>query len=363
MRPDGSGTRQLTFRGAHKPFWLPDGKTIFFGSVRSGQARYMSILADGEPGSEKLVGALLAGAQDPVWSPDGSLIAFGTTANESGSRDLWYVRADGGRAVGLTAKFWVREWAWSPDGKTIAFVVGKATGTSLWTAAPGDNKIKLLYKGFCGAPSYSPLLINLADRLEKKIGVRSFGGRRIWWSSDGSRLYFESSRESEPAIWSVGASGRGLGRLTPEGTPAQGLSLDRSSEAMAFQAMLKDSYAPDLHLADADARNVRRLTRSFHSCWSPVWSADGSRLALQSDANHANELFVSISAGKRARAVARLDNPERVEVRWFDHNKRLLVADAGRLLIVDAGGGKDAAKPVPNLDGPAQAPTLHDNRI
>ncbi len=93
---DKVGARQMTTKGAHDPRWLGDGKTIVFGTLRTGNSVFMSIDANGEPGSEKPVEALPAGAENPVWSPDGSLVAYAMLSKDGTSRDLKIARTSGG---------------------------------------------------------------------------------------------------------------------------------------------------------------------------------------------------------------------------------------------------------------------------
>jgi dipeptidyl aminopeptidase/acylaminoacyl peptidase len=67
---------------------------------------------------------------DPAWSPDGKWIAFlsGRGPKDKDGKDpkanVWRIRVDGGEAEALTEeKGGVRAIEWSPDGKTIAFLM------------------------------------------------------------------------------------------------------------------------------------------------------------------------------------------------------------------------------------------------
>jgi Tol biopolymer transport system component len=379
INPDGTNLRQMTSRGAHEPIWLPDGKTIIFGTIRSGEPAYMSIEADGAPDGETPVDILPPGADDPVWSPDGSLAAFAQVSKDGASRDLWFARAAGGGSTGLTTKFWVRDFAWAPDGTSLAFVVGKATGTSLWSTTLKEKDMRLIYKGFCAAPAYSPdkkrlaiatpdtrsgfkiVVIDLEKRTDKLVAVRTFDGRKITWSPDGSRLFFAAGRKSEASIWSVGSNGKDLRRLTPSELPAQGPALSSDGMRIAFHAHTAESYSPELYVCDSSGADPKRLTRSGPSYWAPVWSPDGKKLAYRSDLKHARELFVSSSPGRGEKAVAPL-NDESAEALWLPDSRKLLIADGGRLLIADTGKGAKGLKPV-SIPLPATGPSLSGDRI
>ncbi|MHB9035827.1 MAG: TolB family protein [Armatimonadota bacterium] len=382
IKADKTGLRQMTSRGAHEPTWLPDGKTIVFGTIRGGQSVYMSIGANDEPGSEKPVEALPLGSEDPHWSPDGSLVAYGVVSKDGIARDLKFARAGGGGSNGLTTNFWCREWTWSPDGNTIAFVVGKSTGTSLWIANVATKEVKLLYKGFCSAPAYSPdgkrialarpdvrsgfkpVIIDLETGLDKLIGVKSFDGQRLIWSRDGKKLFFESSPKSEPAIWSVGTDGKNVTRVTAEKTPSMLPSFSPDGSKFVCQVINPGSYSMELSICSTSGVTLTKLTSSTRpSCWSPVWRPDGKQFAFLSDKNHSTEIFLGSPEGRMSKALAPVNYPGPLGLSWFPDGNKLLVADGGRLLALNRTGGKDAAKPLPNLSTQVQGGSFNGDEV
>ncbi|MHB1457821.1 MAG: hypothetical protein ACYC0V_13005 [Armatimonadota bacterium] len=380
VKSDGTGFRQLTNRGANAPSWTPDGKSIIFGTVRSGNASYMSISPKGVSGSEKPLSFLPKKADDPVWSRDGSLVAFGL-AGDDGSRDLWFTRASGGAAAKLSGKFWVREWAWSPDNTALAFVVGKATGTSLWLVDPGTKQMKMLYQGYCRAPVYSPdgkqIVISVPDvrsgfkiqvidilaRKDRAVAVTTFDGQRIMWSPDGSRMYFASGGRFEPSIWSVKADGSDLLRVTAAGLPAQNPSLSPDGKKLVFQCISKDAFNPEPYICDTSGASLKRLVQSAASTWSPVWSPDGKKIAFLTDVHHSIDVLIASSSGRDGKPVASVLSPEPGGIRWFPDSKRLIASDAGSLEIIDPSLKKDVMKPFINTTEPLQLPRFGMNDI
>lgn len=379
---DGKDVRQLTRRGAHEPRWLRDGKTVVFGTVRDGVPAYMAVDAGGAQGSEQPIKALPNGAEDPVWSPDGSLVAYGMEPKSGNSRDIWFARTNGGAPTGLTAKLWCREWAWAPDGASIAFVVGRATGTSIWTTELATRKMRILYKGYCSALAFSPdgkrlafatpdvhsgfapLVVDLGTRKETHIEVRTFDGARLKWSPDGRGLLFCSTRKSEPAIWFVGADGKGLTRLTPVGMPTLAPALSPDGTRIACQVAGKQAYGQEIHILDASGKDLANLTpRTSPSFWSPVWSPNGSEFEFQSDVNHAVELFVGSRGGRLGKPLTRLTGTDIADVTWLPGGKQLLLSDAGRVLVIDRAGRGSTAKPLPNLTTIVQGLRLHGDEI
>jgi TolB protein len=113
---DGSGLRRLTTQPGYvfKHSWSADGKTIRYGP-------YL-VQADGSGQTEVPANFPSNGA----WSPDGQRIAFALIDTSPGNRTdedhgLWVVNADGSNRRQLTRYHVGSNPVWSPDGRRIAF--------------------------------------------------------------------------------------------------------------------------------------------------------------------------------------------------------------------------------------------------
>src|SRR5829696_39494 len=85
--------------------------------------------------------------RSPRYSPDGRRLAFLSDRAEEGTAQLYVMPTDGGEADPLT--HWrggVERFAWSPDGRTLAFVAGDESGDDpeVWGARLPFHRLRLL---------------------------------------------------------------------------------------------------------------------------------------------------------------------------------------------------------------------------
>lgn len=132
INADGTGLTQLTQSGYNEePAWSPDGrKIIFTRSENDGTGLHYGILEMDPDGSN--VRELRSGFRDhwPTLSPDGSRIAFVGLNPEDYEMNLFVMNADGSSATilkpGLNRILNNDRIAWSPDSKSITFIVNSA---------------------------------------------------------------------------------------------------------------------------------------------------------------------------------------------------------------------------------------------
>ena len=148
----------------------------------------------------------------PRWSPDGKFLSFTSSRpgpNKGGQ--IWLLDLAGGEAKQLTdVKGGLQEYAWSPDSKRIAMVIGDPDPEN---DADGDGgksktpkpividryKFKQDREGYlrAGLKSYV-YLFDIAAKKTERLTKGKFDESSPVWSPDGSRIAFTSNHQKDP---------------------------------------------------------------------------------------------------------------------------------------------------------------------
>jgi Tol biopolymer transport system component/imidazolonepropionase-like amidohydrolase len=276
------------------PAISPDGRSVAF--VALGDLYVMPI--GGSPQNLTRDAALDA---EPAWSPDGRFLAW--SSDRAGDRlDLWVrdMTTGGSRRLTRTANSAMGA-AWSPDGARIAFL--EVDG--VWRRA-------------------NVSVVEVATGEVTQVLASSFGPGAPTWSADGRRIavaalkpYSTRFREGTNQVLSVSARG-GDERWE---LPAPHISLDSRVGA------------------------------------GPVWSPDGSRLAVIQEGMLA--LVPTDPAGRLVGPPRRLTNEMAHAPSWTRDGRTILYQSMDRLRIVDVETGLVRDVPV-SLD---YRPSLPEGRV
>ena len=281
----------LKIRFPHNAALSPDGGRVVFALARldheANEFRghlWMVPVSGGEP---RPFTADEARDTNPAWSPDGRWIAF--LSNRDGRRrgrkraamQLWVIPSDGGEARQLTFfKSGVSQPAWSPDGRTLAFVSRGASG-EIETGEADDE-----------------MIVREIARAKYKFDAMGFleGYAHIWTvpaeGGDPVRIT-EGDYDHDAPAWLMG--GREI-VFVANRTPEADLSFVR-----------------DLWAADTQTRALRQLTHNTGPCVSPVPSPDGAWVAFVGHDFHAKSAtnfgvwIVPASGGEAVNLTAGLD--------------------------------------------------------
>jgi len=137
----------------------PDGKSLAFVFRRYDDLNRTDIcLLNLETGDIQTVyGKPKTRAWSPRWSPDGNWLGF--ISQENGHDDLWLVHPNGSGKKQLTKLgLDLVEFAWAPNGKTIAATLNRAGSFELATINPKNGAVDILREtpGIHACPNWSP---------------------------------------------------------------------------------------------------------------------------------------------------------------------------------------------------------------
>ena len=214
--------------------------------------------------------------------------------------------------------------ALSPDGRTIAFVVGWLGARDLWLMnADTTNKRQLT---FDAADDYGPR-----------------------WSPDGKHLAFSSTRTGNEDIYVMTDDGSGLSEAHVEDVtnrPAFDQYPDWSSDGSRLALSTNYWGGRDIETIDPahPAAAVRQLTSGPEYDWQPAWSPDGVHIAFASGPESGPfHAYAMTAAGT---AVHRLTSGPQEELQpdYSPDGSRVVYAsgptDATELLTGPADGGQ-----------------------
>ncbi len=370
----GGEVRQLTKAGdAVQPSWSPGGKRIAFWGLRhdSGQRDLWTIPADAA-GEATPVEVTSDPAVDwnPVWSPDGRTLFFASV--RGGSMNLWRVAIDeaSGRPRGepqpvTTPSRMSGSISLSRDGRQLMFVSSDQRSTiqrfGLDAAGRVSEPPRPVFQGSRViytqdlSPSGEWIVFSTLGVREDLFVVRfdgtgyrqitddAFRDRGPKWSPDGSRIGFYSDRSGRYETWTIQPDGSKLEQQTKTTGPSRWdteWSPDGKHLATTdgVQTWIEDLTKP---LAERAAEPLPPL--EVHRALLPrSWSPDGSTLAGDLEF-YVSPSSVTLLYSFASRTYRALPEGRGMPV-WLGDSRRLLVAQHDRIVLLDTRTGR--ASPV-----------------
>ncbi len=216
----GRNVRPLTDPGPgdYWPIWAPDGRSVVYGSARSGEKQELYRVSVDEPGARpELVYSDSAAFMQPYsWLPGGDGLAFNRVLAPGADFDIWLVRFGADTTAGPLVATPANEFhpAISPDGRWLAYTSDQS----------GQREVYLMRY----------------PELDDVRQVSSGGGMAPLWRADGHELYYAAEVEvtratfmrvpvedgpGDPLVtWSPSVQGFGVGvpygsgyDVTPDG--------------------------------------------------------------------------------------------------------------------------------------------------
>jgi dipeptidyl aminopeptidase/acylaminoacyl peptidase len=301
------------------PQLSPDGKSIVcvVGRPNLKDDRYDSsmVLIDIASGAQRPLTQERKVVSSPRWSPSGDRIAFlaqapappappGSAEKPSSQpkEQVFILWMSGGDAQKVTdSPQDVEQFAWSPDGKQLAYVTADEP--------PNKKAIEQHNDAFeVGDNGY--------------LAVAATMPSHIWLvAADGG-----AARRVTSGAWS-------LSKSAPPSSPASPLSWSPDGKSIAFtqQAtpLFGDSLQTVIAAVDVSSGAIHKLTTHKAFEGYPLHSPDGSQLAYwyprDGDPNNENEIFVGPAMGGDGVDLTRSVDRDLARAVWMPDGKALLV--------------------------------------
>jgi eukaryotic-like serine/threonine-protein kinase len=314
MGRTGESVRRVTNEG-FKPTWSQDGQELAFATENAdldpqntlglSSLRVVEV-ASGEQRQVGKVDAVL-----PNWSPHGLRIAYTTRGAISGSTrlDIWTIDPSGSTPVAVTGDGASNSNpVWSPDGKYLYFVSGRAGPINLWRVPIDESSGETLgppepvttpaasvahfaisadgayiaYSSIQRSRNVQKLAIDPASGKPRGEPAWVTTGLRLWAnpdpSPDGKSVVFYASVASGASVYVARTDGTGMRQLTsrPE-------TIDRmprwspDGTWIAFHSIHgKDQRLFKIRPDGSDLQQLSPLADAIY----PAWSPDGTRIAV-----------------------------------------------------------------------------------
>jgi serine/threonine-protein kinase len=282
-------------QGYRWPRWSPDGSRIAYQSdagiavvpALGGQPRTVVRLEAQAAESTTSAFTRLAGF---AWSPDGRRIAYSTGIG----RDVTVVPVEGGAPTHLTGVRDVHSLAWSPDGTRLAGVadnpvfvfgsvyLGNELASSIWV---------IPVNGSPAIPVTADQHLNVSPQ----------------WAPDGRHLFWVSDRDGSRDVYRIRLDAAGKPGGEPErlttGSDAHTISLSPDGRRLAYARFRTLSNIWSIPVPTARTVSIaegRPVTTGDQTIETVDVSRDGRWLVFNSDRNGSWEIYKMPAAGGEA---------------------------------------------------------------
>ena len=271
-----------------RPVWSPDGRQLAFLRQTAESSAYYLIPALG--GAERKIAEVFPAqvsrdGNSPYFSPDGKFLAVSDKASANDPLNISLLSVETGAKRVLTAPpagaIGDHYPAFSPDGKTLAFV-----RETRWS-------IHDLY------------VMPLAGGPERRLTFESLPIVGLAWTPDSRELLFTSrGGGSTRHLWRVAVNGGVPARVETVGNDVLSPALALQGRRLAYTQTLDDIDIWRIELdAAGRARTQTELIASTFWDDGPDYSPDGRQIVFASSRSGSSGIWVCESDGSKARLL------------------------------------------------------------
>jgi TolB protein len=215
--------------------------------------------------------------------------------------------------------------AWSPDGRSLAYVSYRQGPAMLFRAVITEGKSVPNLSGERGGQAFAPTFSPDGKRLafassrtgntdvwvmnEDGSGARNLTSNRAsdtapCWSPTGQELAFTSDRTGTPQLWVMDADGLNVRRLSTIGNynDACAWSPSRDRSEVAYTSRIEGGF--EIAVLDIASGQVRQITQGRGSCEYPTWAPNGRHLAFSCNRGGTWQITVSDRDGRTVQTLA-----------------------------------------------------------
>ncbi len=317
--------------GATYPFWSPDGASLGFFSqgklkkiaTTGGPAQTLCDAADGRGGTWNRDGVIVfsagpaspllrvsaaggvpapattlvegdasAGHRFPVFLPDGVHFLYNAGSDKPDAPGLYVGSLDGSAATRLL-----------PDGTNALYVAAAAPG--------GSGHLVFRREDTLMAQPFDPQALNLRGEMfpvaeQVPIGSGHVGFGAFSASENGTLVYRTGGLESNRELVWMDRAGKRLRVVTKPGAMVGSPAISPDQRTAAVRINAGSGSASDIWLQDLERDVISRFTFGPGTKMNPVWSPDGSRVALsiQTLTTRTFDIYQKLASAKRQGRVA-----------------------------------------------------------
>ncbi|MFN0124347.1 MAG: S9 family peptidase [Blastocatellia bacterium] len=256
----------------------------------------------------------------PQWSPASDWLAF--TSNRSGEKpQIHVIRPDGGEALQLTkAENGAGSYAWSRDGKSIAFTAGDTDPKAVKERKDHLGDFEVVRREYAHMHLWT---IDVAEAMKtpgagaQRTKGKEFSVGGFDWSPDGSRIVFGATINPDLInggtvdLYMLTLADNGVRKLVTQAGPDNNPRFSPDGKSVAFSSAMGNArfFHANARLAivSADGGAPRSITDAFDEQPQLIdWNTDGVYFGgLQKTAGH---LFRADPATGKITRVSQPDN-------------------------------------------------------